>query len=132
MHPNLIVRFIRKALFICFCSARDARKIIFVQFLHSCLKAKILFYFCVCVQMDLEPEGKIYICISLTGSFIDGKAADMLKSLSNKYLADGETKTSTFAIFPSPINTVWLSAYRHACMSRCDWRRPVCVRNARL
>lgn len=25
--------------------------------------------------MDLEPEGKVYIHISLTGSFIDGKAA---------------------------------------------------------
>lgn len=24
--------------------------------------------------MDLEPEGKVYISISLTGSFIDGKA----------------------------------------------------------
>lgn len=31
----------------------------------------------VCLQMDLEPEGKVYICISLTGSFIDGKAARM-------------------------------------------------------
>lgn len=26
-------------------------------------------------QLDLEPEGKVYIHISLTGSFIDGKAA---------------------------------------------------------
>lgn len=25
--------------------------------------------------MDLEPEGKVYVHISLTGSFIDGKAA---------------------------------------------------------
>lgn len=24
--------------------------------------------------MDLEPEGKVYICISLTGTFVDGKA----------------------------------------------------------
>lgn len=29
----------------------------------------------VCLQLDLEPEGKVYIHISLTGSFIDGKAA---------------------------------------------------------
>lgn len=42
--------------------------------------------------MDLEPEGKIYICISLTGSFIDGKAANMLISLSNKYLGDKRNK----------------------------------------
>lgn len=28
-----------------------------------------------CLQMDLEPEGKVYVHISLTGSFIDGKAA---------------------------------------------------------
>lgn len=27
------------------------------------------------LQLDLEPEGKVYIHISLTGSFIDGKAA---------------------------------------------------------
>lgn len=26
--------------------------------------------------MDLEPEGKVYICISLTGSFVDGKATN--------------------------------------------------------
>lgn len=29
----------------------------------------------VCLQMDLEPEGKVYIHIALTGSFTDGKAA---------------------------------------------------------
>lgn len=29
----------------------------------------------VSLQLDLEPEGKVYIHISLTGSFIDGKAA---------------------------------------------------------
>lgn len=65
--------------------------------------------------MDLEPEGKIYICISLTGSFIDGKAADTLKSLSNKYLGNKGTKTSTFAIFPSPINIVLVVGV-HACL----------------
>lgn len=26
-----------------------------------------------CLQMDLEPEGKVYIHVSLTGSFTDGK-----------------------------------------------------------
>lgn len=31
----------------------------------------------VCLQLDLEPEGKVYIHISLTGSFIDGKAASI-------------------------------------------------------
>lgn len=34
-------------------------------------------FYSVCVQMDLEPEGKVYICISLTGSFVDGKAANI-------------------------------------------------------
>lgn len=29
----------------------------------------------VCLQMDLEPEGKVYIHITLSGSFTDGKAA---------------------------------------------------------
>lgn len=29
----------------------------------------------VCLQMDLEPEGKVYVHITLTGSFTDGKAA---------------------------------------------------------
>lgn len=28
----------------------------------------------VCVQMDLEPEGKVYVLITLNGSFTDGKA----------------------------------------------------------
>lgn len=27
------------------------------------------------LQLDLEPEGKVYVHVSLTGSFIDGKAA---------------------------------------------------------
>lgn len=33
------------------------------------------FFFFVSLQLDLEPEGKVYIHISLSGSFIDGKAA---------------------------------------------------------
>lgn len=34
----------------------------------------------VCLQMDLEPEGKVYIHVSLTGSFIDGKAAAVMRA----------------------------------------------------
>lgn len=26
------------------------------------------------LQMDLEPEGKVYVLITLTGSFTDGRA----------------------------------------------------------
>ncbi len=30
---------------------------------------------CVCVlQVDLEPEGKVYIMVTLTGTFIDGES----------------------------------------------------------
>lgn len=35
-----------------------------------------------CLQVDLEPEGKVYVLITLTGSFTDGKAADALDKTS--------------------------------------------------
>lgn len=44
----------------------------------------------VCLQMDLEPEGKVYIHVSLTGSFIDGKAAAVMRaSCVNETFAHG-------------------------------------------
>lgn len=48
-----------------------------VPFLFSSLsmqKHNCAFVF-VCLQMDLEPEGKVYVHITLTGSFTDGKSA---------------------------------------------------------
>lgn len=49
------------------------------EYVHDLPASSLQRWTCVFVfvflQVDLEPEGKVYIHLSLTGSFIDGKAA---------------------------------------------------------
>lgn len=49
------------------------------EYVHDLPVSSLQTWTCVFVfvspQVDLEPEGKVFIHISLTGSFIDGKAA---------------------------------------------------------
>lgn len=57
------------------------------------------------LQLDLEPEGKVYVHVSLTGSFIDGKAAAIKAAYHN-----GTTgaRAGTHHCCQSPRSHVWV------------------------